>query len=71
MLVGKIQTNRLRSFYSHSSTQIFSPQPSISRQRALLSTQFTADIETPFWCIRETIDEKEVSEYVIANDDLQ
>lgn len=24
-----------------------------------------------FWCIRETIDEDEVSEYVITNDNLQ
>lgn len=26
---------------------------------------------SPFWCIRETIDEDEVSEYIITNDDLQ
>lgn len=26
---------------------------------------------SPFWCIRETIDEDEVNEYVITNDDLQ
>lgn len=26
---------------------------------------------SPLWCIRETIDEDEVSEYVITNDDLQ
>lgn len=26
---------------------------------------------SPFWCIREAIDEDDVSEYVITNDDLQ
>ncbi len=26
---------------------------------------------SPFWCIRETIDEDEINEYVITNDDLQ
>mgnify|MGYP001076419168 FL=1 len=26
---------------------------------------------SPFWCIRETIDENEINEYVITNDDLQ
>lgn len=26
---------------------------------------------SPFWCIRETIDKDEISEYVITNDDLQ
>lgn len=26
---------------------------------------------SPFWCIRETIDDDEINEYVITNDDLQ
>ena len=39
--------------------------------KAVFTEGDEAGTYSAFWCIRETIDEDEVSEYVITNDDLQ
>ena len=39
--------------------------------KAVFAEGYEEGTYSPFWCIRETIDEDEINEYIITNDDLQ